>query len=735
MQRILAGTAALLIMSSASAGAQSQQPSAHERMRSILAEIAGREPFGTQYTLAAEHQRQRVRDLPHRVGLVQQTAMIQRLAEAEMRAARPGAAFEHLDEVARNVELLTASKRLRLTMMSRFWTGAFFLRQAMIGNCRGAEAAARCTLPIRAGEGHPDQEALRDAIDSLTAVVNLTQPEVPEHMAAQWLLNVAYMFAGTYPDSVPRQYRIDPRYLDAPAPGIPRFEDVSGDMGVDTFSTGGGVAADDFDGDGWIDMLLSSADLSANVQFLRNVGNGTFEDLTFEAGLTGITGGLNLAHADYDNDGDLDVFIARGGWLGELGRHPNSLLRNNGDRTFTDVTLDVGLGDDRYPSATAAWADYDGDGDLDLFVGNGAAGEHDWDSQLFRNRGDGTFEEIAGSAGMHGGGQAVGAAWGDYDGDDDPDLYVSYFRGPNRLYRNDGGDFVDVAAELGVGDPDNSYTVWFWDVDNDEDLDLLVNSYRSPQRAIPDLWYYTANLLGREQPADTPRLYLNDGAGGFLDATESYGINRVMFATGANFGDLDNDGFLDFYVATGYPGVEAVVPNLMYKGRAGLGFQDITWAGGFGHLQSGQAVVFADYDNDGDQDVYGRMGGLLPRDRFSDAMYENPGFGRNWMAVELRGEHSNHFGVGAVVSAEFRDGDQSRTLRRVVGGTGSYGANPHRLHLGLGAAERLERLEVFWPASGERQVFRQLDANRRVLITEGSESVATLQSGTPATAR
>ncbi len=727
MQRILAATLALLVLSSASASAQSGRESSHDQMLALLAEIDEREPFGTQYLQAADHQRQRVRDLPHQVGLMQQTAMIQRLAEAELRAARPAIAFEHLDEVARNVELLTASKRLRLTMMSRFWMGAFFLRQAMVGNCRGAEASERCTLPIRPGQSLPDQEALKDAIENLTTVVNLTQPEVPEHMAGQWLLNVAHMLGGDYPEGVPRRHRLDSTLLDGAAPTFPVFRDVSADIGVDTFSSGGGMAADDFDGDGWIDMVLSSADLSDNIQYLRNDGSGSFEDVTAEAGLIGITGGVNLTQADYDNDGDLDVFVVRGGWLGELGRHPNSLLRNNGDNTFTDVTLDVGLGDNHYPSTAAAWADYDNDGDLDLYVANDSGGERGWHSELFRNRGNGTFEEIGSAAGVRGAGQAVGAAWADYDNDGDADLYVSYFRGQNRLYRNDGESFVDVAAELGVADPKHSYTVWFWDVDNDDDLDLLVNSYRTPQVAIPDLWYYAASLLGRSQPGDTPRLYLNDGEGGFLNATEEYGLGRVMLATGANFGDLDNDGFLDFYVGTGYPGVEAVIPNLMYRNRAGTAFQDVTWAGGFGHLQNGQAVVFADYDNDGDQDVYGRIGGLLPRDRFRDALYENPGFDGNWLAIELRGEQSNHFGTGAVVRAEFKDGDVARTLRRIVGGTGSYGANPHRLHLGLGSAKHLERLEVLWPASGERQIFRRVGINQRILITEGSDTVATLQ--------
>jgi hypothetical protein len=697
-------------------------------MRLLLAEIDELQPFGTTYAIAANRQHQHVRDLPRRVGLMQQTAMIQRLAEAELRAARPAAAFEHLDEVARNVSLLTASKRLRLTMMSRFWTGAFFLRQSMIGSCRGAEGPARCTLPIRADDEHADAESMQDVIENLTAVVNLSQPDVPEHMAGQWLLNVAYMLAGEYPSGVPRQHLIDPRFLDAPAPSMPIFTDITTAMGVDTFSSGGGVAADDFDGDGWIDMVVSSADLGANLQFLRNTGDGRFDDHTFAAGLDGITGGVNLSHADYDDDGDLDIFVARGGWLGELGRHPNSLLRNNGDATFSDVTFTAGLGDAHYPTSAAAWADYDSDGDLDLYVANQTVGKNDWPNQLFMNAGDGTFREVGGQAGVSAPGYAVGATWGDYDSDGDPDLYVSYFRAPNRLFRNEGGgEFIDVAATAGVAEPLHSYTTWFWDVDNDNDLDLFVNAARTPQTAIPDLWYYTADLLGYEHPADVPRLYINDGAGAFHDGTVDYGIARVMLSTGANFGDLDNDGYLDFYVATGYPGVEAVVPNLMYRSRDGAAFQDITWASGFGHLQSGQAVVFADYDNDGDQDVYARMGGLLPRDRFRDAYYQNPGFEGNWLVVELRGTRSNHFGVGAVVQAEFRGANGRRTVMREVGATGSYGANPYRLHLGIGSAERVERLRVTWPATGETQEFSRVNANQRVLVTEGADDLATLQ--------
>jgi hypothetical protein len=728
MQRIAAAAAVLLSISvSASmAGAQASALSSHERMQILLVEIDERQPFGTEYLQAAGRLLQRVNGLPHSVALTQQLAMIQRLAEAELRAARPGRAFEHLDEVARNVELLTASKRLRITLMSRFWTGAFNLRQAMIGNCRGELTAARCTLPIRSEEVYPNQDALRLAIENLTAVVNLSQPETPAHLAGQWLLNLAYMLGGGYPQGVPRNHRISPRYLDTPAPGMAQFVDVSGQLGPDTFSSGGGVAAEDFDGDGWIDLMVSSADLADSIRLLRNNRTGGFEDVSFSAGLEGITGGINLIHADYDNDGDVDVYVTRGAWLGQLGRLPNSLLRNNGDSTFTDVTFDVGFADEHYPSAAAAWADYDLDGDLDLYVANDAGGEHDkWPSRLYRNLGNGRFDEVGAELGVDNLRHAVGAAWGDYDGDGDPDLYVSNFGDANRLYRNDRDRFVDVAAELGVADPRNSYTVWFWDVDNDADQDLFVSAYRTPQTAIPDLWYYTADLLGYSHPVDVPRLYRNTGTG-FEDAAEEYGIDRVMLATGANFGDLDNDGFLDFYVATGYPGIEALVPNLMYRSRVGAAFQDVTWAGGVGHLQNGQAVVFADYDNDGDQDLYARMGGLLPRDRFADAAYRNPGFDGNWVSLELRGVRSNHFGHGAVVKATLREAGGERTITRVVGASGSFGANPSRLHLGLARAALIDELQVTWPASGVTQSFRNVDVNRRYRVGEDSDRLEPL---------
>ena len=192
-------------------------------------------------------------------------------------------------------------------------------------------------------------------------------------------------------------------------------------------------------------------------------------------------GGLNLIPGDYDNDGDLDILVLRGAWVGKAGQHPNSLLRNDGQGRFEDVTFEAGLGEVHYPTQTAAWADYDNDGDLDLYVGNETSPEFTSPCQLFCNNGDGTFTDIAARAGVTQGGYAKGVAWGDYDGDRFPDLYVSNLLGPNRLYRNNrNGTFTNLASQLSVTQPLRSFPVWFWDFDNDGTLDLFVASYTGP---------------------------------------------------------------------------------------------------------------------------------------------------------------------------------------------------------------------------------------------------------------
>ena len=276
--------------------------------------------------------------------------------------------------------------------------------------------------------------------------------------------------------------------------------------------------------------------------------------------------------------------MLRGAWFAGEGRHPNSLLRND-DGVFVDVTFAAGLGEQHYPTQTAAWADYDNDGDLDLYVGN----EHLPDpeasarSQLFRNAGDGRFTDVAEVAGVAVEAFVKGVTWGDYDADGHPDLYVSVLGGPNRLFHNEGdGTFRDVAAQAGVQGPQQSFPVWFWDFDNDGDLDLYVSSYKGD---VDGVAFVAASALGIEGPWEVAKLYKGDGRGGFRDVAASVGLERLHLPMGSNFGDLDNDGYLDFYLGTGYPDYEALMPNVLYHNRGGVRFADVTVPAGLGHLQ------------------------------------------------------------------------------------------------------------------------------------------------------
>jgi hypothetical protein len=535
------------------------------------------------------------------------------------------------------------------------------------------------------------------------------------------------MTAGDYPDKVPEEELIPPETF-ASDQDFPKFRDIAPQLGLNVFDLSGGAIVEDFDGDGNLDILTSTWDSAGQIHYFKNEGDGRFTEKTAEAGLLGILGGLNLVHSDFDNDGDADVLVLRGAWLrGELGRHPNSLLRNDGSARFTDVTFEVGLGENHYPSQTAAWSDYDLDGDLDLYVGNEATKAGPFASQLFRNDGlqtSGyfTFTDVATAAGVENLRYSKGVTWGDVNGDRYPDLYVSNLAGENRLYINRGdGSFEDRAESSGVLKPMESFPTWFWDFDNDGDLDLYVSSFhqaKPPER----LYVVAASYLGLRSDAETQLLYENDGLGRFRDVTKEQNLQRVTMPMGSNFGDLDNDGYLDFYLGTGYPFYDGLMPNVMYRNRGGEGFADITSVGGFGHLQKGHGIAFADLDNDGDQDVFEQMGGAFPGDAFGNALYENPGLGNHWLKLELVGQESNRSGIGNRVRITVIENGRNRVIHRHVSTGGSFGSNPLMQHIGLGKASEISRLEIYWPASDTLQTFHEVSVNRRLRVVEGENS-------------
>jgi hypothetical protein len=633
-----------------------------------------------------------------------------RLGNNERAIAELGAAGSLLSELRGQIQAGEANQTL-------FQLALAHLRLAEAQNCVAHHTIESCLLPIQGKGIHVQQEPSRKAIVLLSQLLRFA----PEHISARWLLNIAYMTIGGWPGQVPKEHLIPPETF-ASEESFPRFRDAAPRLGLNSFNLSGGVIVDDFDGDGYLDIITSSFHPAGELLYFRNNGDGSFTERSAEAGFAGITGGLNLIQADYDNDGDLDFLVLRGAWLRAAGRHPNSLLQNDGRGAFTDVTFEAGLAEPSYPTQTAAWADYDLDGDLDLYIGNETSPSIQSPCQLFRNNGNRTFTDVAATAGVENFRFTKGVVWDDYDGDRHPDIYVSNLDGENRLYRNLGdGTFRDVAPELGVTLPLRSFPVWFWDFDNDGALDIFVSSYCAP------LYHVAASYIGVPSEAEPLRLYRGDGRGGFEEVAARRNLRRILLPMGANFGDIDGDGFPDFYLGTGYPGFEGLMPNVLYRNRRGTGFSDVTTAGGFGHLQKGHGIAFADLDNDGDQDVFAQMGGAYRADGFWNALFENPGFGNNHLTVRLVGTRSNRSAIGARLRLEVLEEGSRRAIHARVTSGGSFGANPLRREIGLGKARRVELLEVFWPASGIRQTFRELPANRFIEIREGEEGYRTLE--------
>ena len=588
--------------------------------------------------------------------------------------------------------------------------GVLHLRRGELENCVHDHNAARCIFPIR-GRGQHDQPS------GSTAAVDYFLKHLrrnPGNLEVRWLANVAAMTLGRHPRDVPRDVLIPASaFVSAEDPGL--FVDVAWAMGLDVPGRAGGVVVDDLDNDGRFDVVVSSVDPCAPLRYHRNKGDGTFEERGAAAGLSGQLGGINLVQTDFDNDGWLDLFVMRGGWQFRM---RNSLLRNNRDGTFTDVTASAGLMRSVHRTHSAAWADFDGDGWLDVFVGH-----EETPAALFRNRGDGTFVDVARTAGVDRTAFTKGAAWGDYDGDGRPDLYVSNYAGDNFLYHNRGdGTFAEVAAAMGVQKPIMSFPTWFWDYDNDGRLDLFVASF------VPSVTEVARGFLGLPAQAESMKLYRNTG-GGFEDVTQAAGLQKVVPTMGANFGDLDNDGFLDFYLGTGAPSYAALMPNVMFRNRDGRTFGDVTTTTGTGHLQKGHGVAFADLDEDGDQDVYANIGGFVPGDTYHKAVFRNPGHGNHWIRVRLVGARANRAAIGAKlrVTAVTPEGREVERYREVSSG-GSFGASPLEQHIGLGRAARVKSLDVEWPGSRARQVFTDVPLDARVEVGEG-ETTARVISG------
>jgi hypothetical protein len=537
----------------------------------------------------------------------------------------------------------------------------------------------------------------------------------------------------------------------------------------------GGISAVDFDNDGWYDLFIPDG---VESRLFRNRRDGTFEDVTAAAGLSGLDGASVGVFADYDNDGWKDLFVSH------TFRH-NQLFHNRGDGTFEDVTARSRVGEDCC-TTVASWGDYDNDGKLDLYVGRyldprkkipttfyARNGEP---NQLYHNNGDGTFTNVTEKAGVGDTGLCLGSAWGDYDDDGRPDLYVVNDFGRSTLFHNEGdGTFTDVTVKTGTLSYGAGMSASFGDYDNDGRLDLYTADIRSEHgwfAESPTVWRYMANSwkqgvwktdmplyfqifrqsgtqfvpVFKEMAAGNHLLH-NQGDGTFADVSWKSGANPIGWFWGSGFGDFDNDGFQDVYSADGWvyndKGTEIeldfldnVVGNQAeYKKGTFFDpkhFRKLSWHGWERnrHLLNRGDGTFQEIGRPAGTDLLTNSRGIAladfwnrgvldvavaaNADRHALLRNEIEG-GRHWLEVELTGTKSNRDAVGARVTA--KAGGKILT-REVTAGDGYASQSMLRLHFGLGAAAVVDELTIKWPASGIVQRFKNVSADRIVKVIE-----------------
>jgi hypothetical protein len=528
-----------------------------------------------------------------------------------------------------------------------------------------------------------------------------------------------------------------PQFVEVTASSGISFRHISGPVDHKRYlfeTKGGGIGALDYDNDGWMDLYIAQGSTLERVRegrnphgvLYRNRGDWTFEDVTDQAGLTKGAWGMGVSAADVDGDGFVDLYLT------SLG--PNILYRNNGDGTFTDVTAKTGLGDARW-SASAPFGDYDGDGRLDLFVANyidvgpdnlptesercryrgvpsacGPIGLRGAADALYHQGDDGAFTDVTVEAGILDRRYfGLGAVWGDVDDDGDLDLYVTNDSTPNELYVNEGGGrFAEMGllsglAVSGMGAEQASMGVDLADFDNDGRLDAYCTHFA----------------------ADYSTLYRNEGQLLFKDVTAKARIQAMEYprvSWGTRLVDLNHDGWKDIFHANGhvYPFMKSRPfgdetfrqPHSLYLNLGDGTFLDASDLAG-PDLQKpalGRGVAFADLDNDGDVDLaIANMNG-------TPQLFRNdlPG-GRHWVTFRTVGRESNRDGMGTRITITAGGLRQVWEIKRTVG---IYSCSDPRAHFGLGKASRIDTVTVRWP-SGKVQELGQVAADRHYVIDEG----------------
>jgi len=594
-----------------------------------------------------------------------------------------------------------------------------YLRLGEQKNCQENHTAASCIVPIANSAIHKFKEGSEKAIELYNKILNI----YPDDDQSKWLLNVAYMTLGRYPRDVPSKFLIE----------LPKnksdlsIKNIAGELGIDGFGLSGGSIAEDFNNDGFVDILSSTWGTEGRIFLFQNDGKGGFNDVTSIAGLGNVKGGLNLVQTDYNNDGLVDIYIMRSGWMPikAWGIMPNSLLKNNGDGTFSDVTVETGLYSVS-PSQSVSWFDFDNDGDLDLFVANETNSSESYPCELFVNT-NSKFKNEAAKFGLNRVGYFKGVTVSDLNNDGFQDIYISNLKGPNLCFvsslnpDNSLKGYKEAAIDLGIEYPMSAFPCWTFDVNNDGNEDVYVASYDA--LAFKDQsGQFAKDMLQKDVRIERNFLYLNNGDNTFRNATSKYFRSKSLATMGSNYGDINNDGFLDFYLGTGAPDYRAIVPNRLFVNDSGQSFKDVTFSTGVGHIQKGHAISFADFDNDGDQDIYAVMGGAFKGDKFPNVFYNNELDNDNkWLKLNLKGVRSNRLAIGARLKIEVRkDNGEQRNIYHKISSGASFGANCLMAEIGLGNAKEIISVQVNWPNGLNKWVtYDNIDINSLYSIEEG----------------
>lgn len=609
-----------------------------------------------------------------------------------------------------------------------FNIGLAYFRIGEQENCVGMNNDHTCIFPIMGKGVHMKRLGSEKSQKYFSEILKRN----PSHAPSRWLLNLGHNTLGTYPEGVPAKYLISPALFHSEA-RYERFLDKAMFMGVNYTSLAGGVVVDDFDDDGKFDIFYSSVSPGSpgspgTSGSSENHVDGSYKvylnakekmkDVTALSKAAGIKGSLDIFSADYNNDGNLDIYLSRGAWKRVDGEQPGILLRGAGKGRFENATGTSGI-KTTGPSQAASWGDFNNDGFADLFVAYESEEGKIYPTQLWKNNGNGTFTDIAKEAGLANlQGYFKAAVWGDFNNDGLIDLMISNLKGPSYLMKNEGPDktgrwkFSDVTRTAGLTEPKQTFPTWFFDYDNDGWEDIFLAGYEVTMEDI------IKDFERKHNGGEKIFLYRNNRNGTFTNVAAQVNLNKIVPAMGANFGDINNDGYLDFYCGTGAPPLEYIIPNRMFLNAGGKQFKDVTSATGTGHIQKGHGVAFADMNDDGAVDLVINQGGFFEADFFKKYVFINPGTSNNWIRVKLEGRKTNRAALGARLKVTVVENGKERFIYRTINTGGSFGANPLEQHIGIGSAKTVKQVQVYWPVTKKYQTMDNIAANKRIRIVE-----------------